>query len=354
VSGEKTEQPTDKKKEDALKKGQVAVSKDIQITVKLLAFYFLLFWLAKDYDVKFSNLLDQIIEVGFSSHHTLAGPLFFEALELLVALALPLLFVCAIMGTLSTWGQTGFVVAPEALTPSFKKLNAVETIKSMFSKKSFVQLFLSIVKVAILTFVGYKIFMGAIGDIVYSYRVGLIPLLNVLEEILEDMIFISLGIFLVIAVIDWAAVYFHHIKSLKMSIQDVKDEQKQTFGNPHVKQRQRREQRSILNASLTKVSNSKVMVANPTHISVALDYEPGKHDLPFILAMGEDEDALEMRRHAKKLGIPIIVNVPLARMLLADCEEEQYIQKQHLELAAEVFKALMQMQQAEQQKQPPQ
>lgn len=348
MSGEKTEQPTDKKKEDALKKGQVAVSKDIQITVKLLFFYFLLFWLAKSYDVKFSNLLDEIIEVGFSSHHTLAAPLFFSALELLVVITLPLLFVCALMGTLSTWGQTGFVVAPEAIKPSFKKLDGVQNVKSMFSKKSFVQLFLSVVKVSIVTFVGYKVFMAAIGDIVYSYRVGLIPLLHVLEDILEDMVYICLGIFLVLAIIDWAAVYFHHIKTLKMSIQDVKDEQKQTYGNPHIKQRQRREQRSILNASLTKVSNAKVLVANPTHISVALDYEPGKHNLPFILAMGEDEDALEMRQHAKKLGIPVIVNVRLARMLYADCEEEQYIQKQHLELAAEVFKALMQMQQAEQ------
>lgn len=220
----------------------------------------------------------------------------------------------------------------------------------MFSKKSFIQLFLSVVKVAILSFVGYKVFMGAISDIVFSYRVGLIPLLQVLEDLLETMIYISLAILLVISILDWVAVYFNHIKTLRMSIQDIQDEQKQTMGNPHTKQRQRREQRNFLNASLNKIGDAKVMVANPTHISVALDYEPGKHNLPFILAMGEDEDALEMRQHAKKLGIPIIVNVPLARMLYSECEEEQYIQKQHIELAAEVFKALMQMQKEEQEK----
>ncbi|HEX4917349.1 MAG TPA: EscU/YscU/HrcU family type III secretion system export apparatus switch protein, partial [Limnobacter sp.] len=86
---------------------------------------------------------------------------------------------------------------------------------------------------------------------------------------------------------------------------------------------------------------AKAVVANPTHISVALDYEPGKHDLPYIVAMGVDEDALAIRETAKKHGVPVIVNVKLARMIYQDCDEDEYIQKQHLELAAEVFKAVM-------------
>lgn len=107
-------------KEDALKKGQVAVSKDIQITVKLLSFYFLLFWLAKDYDIQFSELLDQIIATGFNGNHTLNGAVFFAALELLNVIVLPLLLVCAVMGSLSTWGQTGWVFQLKRFNPRLK------------------------------------------------------------------------------------------------------------------------------------------------------------------------------------------------------------------------------------------
>ena len=110
-----------------------------------------------------------------------------------------------------------------------------------------------------------------------------------------------------------------------------------------MKQKRKKEHRSILNSSLSRVGNAKAVVADPTHISVALDYEPGKHDLPYILAMGTDEEALRIRKEAKKNGIPIIVNVKLARMLYQDCEEDEYIQKEHLELAAQVFKAVMQL-----------
>jgi len=138
-------------------------------------------------------------------------------------------------------------------------------------------------------------------------------------------------------------VYFNHIKTLRMSKHDVKDERKQSDGDPQMKNTRRQQHRSLINSSLNKMGGAKAIVANPTHISVALDYEPGKHDVPFILAMGEDDDALRMRQFAKEKGIPIIVNVKLARMLYQDCEEDEYIQKEHLELAAQVFKAVMQL-----------
>ena len=105
--------------------------------------------------------------------------------------------------------------------------------------------------------------------------------------------------------------------------------------------------KSLLNASLSRVSAAKAVVANPTHISIALDYEPGKYDLPYVLAMGVDEDALRIRETAKQYGIPVIVNVKLARMIYQDCEEDEYIKKDHLVLAAEVFRAVLQLSKGE-------
>lgn len=344
MSGEKTEKPTQKKKDDARKKGQVAISKDVQTVFRLLSFFIVFFWLSKGYVDQLDQLMERIVTVGFGSQRALDHELLGEALNLLMMITMPLIVACAISGLVFTWVQTGFIASAEAVTPSFKKLNAVETVKSMFSKKSLIQLFLSVVKVAVLLAVAYFAVRSVLQEVVYSYRVGLDAMLFLLVDLCKDIIYLSLGIFIVIAVIDWVTVWSHHMKSLMMSRHDLKDEQKETYGNPEVKREQKREQRRILNSSLNRVGEAKVVVANPTHISIALDYEPGKRDLPFILCMGEDDDALDIRNQAKRLNIPIVVNVKLARMIYADCEVDEYIKKQHLELAAEVFKALLKTQ----------
>lgn len=345
MSGEKTEQPTQKKLEDARKKGQVAVSKDVQIVVKLGLFYLVFFWLSESYAPRFVELLDLIINAGFNQQGHLSPAIFSLTQEILFLIIGPLVATCAIAATLMTWAQIGFLVAPEAVIPSFKKLDAVSNLKNMFSKKSFIQLFLNVGKVLILSWVAYLVFMDSLSNMINSYRVGIGYFFVVLVDCLKDIIFFSLALFVILAVIDWAAEYMNYIKNNKMSKNDIKDEYKKSEGSPENKNRRRKEHRSILNSSLNKMGDAKAIVANPTHIAVALDYEPGKHDLPFILCMGADEDALEIRKRAKELGIPVIVNVPLARGLYNDCEEEEYIKKEHLVLAAEVFRAVLQLSQ---------
>lgn len=343
MSGEKTEKPTQKKLEDARKKGQVAVSKDAQTLVKLMAFYLFLFWICDSYKDRFTRLLDLILQTGLTEKHHFSESIFQLAFQTFALIAFPLVMVCAIASLLSTWMQIGILIAPEALTPSFKKMDAVSNVKNMFSKKSLIQLLISIVKVIILAIVGYLVFTGSLHEIVYSYRAGLPQLLNIAITVIKQMIFFSLAVFVVLAVIDWSVVYSQHIKSLKMSLQDIKDENKQSYGDPKMKSKRKQMHRSLLNSSLDSIRSAKAVVANPTHISVALDYEPGKHDIPYILAMGEDDEAMLMREEAKRHGVPVIVNVKLARMLYADCEENEYIRREHLELAAEVFKAVMQL-----------
>jgi flagellar biosynthesis protein FlhB len=157
------------------------------------------------------------------------------------------------------------------------------------------------------------------------------------------IVFMTLSIFIVLGILDWVVEKYNLQKNLMMSHQDLADEYKETVGNPHTLSARRRERLNILNSSLNRVGEAKVVVANPTHISVALDYEPGTHDLPYVIAMGVDHDALRIREKAKELGIPVIVNVPLARGLYRDCEEDEYIKREHLELAAQVFRVVLQL-----------
>lgn len=342
MSGEKTEEATEKKKKDSLKKGQVAISKDVQTLGKLLGFYIALFYAIGYFGLEVENYFNALVDLIFKDQVDVDS-IFSITIDLLVTLTLPLALLCVVISSVMTWIQAGFVYAPESIVPSFKKFNAVENIKQMFSKKSLVQLLLSFVKIVILALVSWLVLVDSFENVTWSYRGGIDEFLALLVHLLKVVIFVSLAIFVVLSFIDWIATFYHHKKSIKMSKNEVKDENKQQYGNQAMKSKRKREHRNLINSSLSKMPQAKAVVANPTHISIALDYEPGVHDLPFILAMGEDEDALLIRKEAERHGIPIVQNVVLARRLYSDCEEEEYIQEQHLEMVAELFRLVFRL-----------
>ncbi|MCE2744315.1 MAG: EscU/YscU/HrcU family type III secretion system export apparatus switch protein [Burkholderiales bacterium] len=341
MSGEKTEEATDKKLEDAREEGQVPISKDLQTLVKLFLVYGVIFWGISDYDDHFSEFFTHVVG-GFSDefahkNHSI-NTVGTEAFYLLLKLTAPFVLAGAIASCISTWMQVGFVYAPKALKPSFKKFNFVENIKSMFSKKSFIQLVVSFFKVLVCFLAIYSILKSRMDEIVFLYRGGLEFSLELIGEALLDTVFLILSIFIVFSFIDWMATYFDFKKRQRMSKADVKDEFKKLYGNTELKQEMKAAHRNLMNASLSKVQNAKAVVVNPTHIAVALDYEPGRYDVPFILAMGEGDYAQLIRNEAEKHGIPVIRSVALARSIYFSCEEDEYIQDQHLEMAAQVFR----------------
>jgi type III secretion protein U len=341
MSGEKTQPATQKKIDDSRKEGQIAHSKDVVTVLHLLVGYSIFFVLSDNFNEAFSKLLDSIITIGFSQQFTLSADLVKQAVNVFFICTFPIVFGSAVAGLVASWLQNGFVVAPKAAAPSFKKLDAVGNLKNMLSKKSFIQLFLSLVKVSIVVWIVYLVFESEVNDIVLSYRLGFSEWLTVFSELLKKTIYIILAIFLVIALIDWIAEKAHLMKNLRMSHQDLKQEHKETQGNPEIISKRKQEHRSILNSALGNVGSSKAVVTNPTHVAVALDFEPGVHDIPYIVAMGVDHDAMQIRKIAQEHGIPIIINVKLARMLYNDCEEEEYIHREHLAMAAEVFRLVL-------------
>jgi type III secretion protein U len=342
MSGEKTEEATDKKKEDSRKKGQVAVSKDVQTLVKLVCFYAVFFSMIGDIGLRFEQDMDTLFQIAFKGDVGAVDAVDLS-INLFVYLTLPLVGVSFLMGCISTWMQTGLVFAPEAVEPSFKKFDFVQNIKGMFSKKSMIQLVLSFIKIVVLAVVSFYVIKMYATEIILSYRGGIDVLNVIILHLLKIVVFVSLAVFVVLSLTDWAAVIFEHNKNQMMSKSEVKDEYKQSQGDPQMKYKRQSLHRNLINSSLSTVSNAKVVVANPTHISVALDYEPGRRDLPYILLMGEDEDALLIRKEAEKHGIPIVRSVQLARQLYAECQEDEYIKEQHLKMAAEVFKLVLSM-----------
>ncbi|MEQ9106018.1 MAG: EscU/YscU/HrcU family type III secretion system export apparatus switch protein [Limnobacter sp.] len=342
MSGEKTEEATEKKKQDSVKKGQVAISKDVQTLLKLFFFYAVFFSMIGDMGQRFERDFDALVASTFKRGSDLSE-IIDLGINLFLYLSLPLVGVCLLVALLSSWMQTGLVYAPEAVLPSFKKMNFVQNIQGMFSKKSMIQLVLSVIKIIVLAFVSWKVIQMYSTEIILSYRGGVDALLSLMVYLLKVVVFVSLSVFIVLSFTDWIAVFFDHKKNIRMSKNEVTDEYKQLQGDPYMKAMRQAQHRNLINSSLNRVSEAKVVVANPTHISVALDYEPGRRDLPFILAMGTDEDAMLIRKEADKHGIPIIRSVQLARQLYAECDEQEYIKEQHLRMAAEVFKIVMGM-----------
>lgn len=341
MSGEKTEEATDKKLEDAREEGQVPVSKDLQTLVKLFLVYGVIFWGVSDYDDHFREFFTHVMS-GFSEefahkNHSI-NTIGTEAFYLFLKLVGPFVLAGAIASCISTWMQVGFVYAPKALKPSFKKFNFVENIKNMFSKKSIIQLVISFFKVLVCFLVVYFILKNRMDEIVYLYRGGLDFSFELISNALIDTVFLILSVFVVFSFVDWMATYLDFKKRQKMSKSDVKDESKQLYGNSELKQEMKSIHRSLMNASLSRVQDAKAVVVNPTHIAVALDYELGRYDVPFILAMGEGDYAQLIRNEAEKHGVPIIRSVALARSIYFSCEEDEYIQDQHLEMAAQVFR----------------
>ncbi|MCQ8895547.1 EscU/YscU/HrcU family type III secretion system export apparatus switch protein [Limnobacter humi] len=341
MSQEKTEEPTRKKLDDAREKGQVSQSKDVTVLVKLILFFGFFFGASSVVSHSALSLMENALAQVFIS-----GDVPVEHLLRTIASDFLLMMVItvgggAIAAIISVWVQVGILFAPEAVKPSFKKMDPISNFKNMLSWKSISQILLSLLKVIIFIVVGYYVLKDHWSEILHAPRGGLSGAYNLWLELAKKLIWPTLLVFIALVAIDWFVTHRFHMKSLRMSKHEVKEEYKQMEGNPEMKSHRKGMHKSLLDSALTRLPSAKVLVTNPTHIAVALDYEPGKHDLPYILAITEDLDAAELRREAVKLGVPIVRNVRLARAIYRDCDVDQYLKRGHLEMAAEVFRELM-------------
>lgn len=341
MSQEKTEQPTHKKLQDARKKGQVSQSKDVVVLVKLLLFFGLMFGASDLVNQISLALMEDALTQVFISKGTPPSHLLETVIPDVLWMLVFTVGLCAVAGVISVWIQVGILFAPEAAKPSFKKLDLVGNFKNMFSWKSISQILLSLLKIILFAVICYYLVITNSNEILNASRGGLSGAYALWLKLAQDLIWSALLVFIFLVAIDWFVNHRFHLKSLRMSKHEVREEYKQMEGNPEMKGHRKSMHKSLLDSALTRLPSAKVLVTNPTHIAVALDYEPGKYDLPYVLAITEDHDAAELRREALKLGIPIIRNVSLARAIYRDCDIDEYIKKDHLALAAEVFRQLM-------------
>lgn len=343
---QKTEEPTQRKLDDARKKGQVATSRELNNALMISAAAGFVGLLTPGMTGDLSTALLPFI----SSPHSFVisiDDLQITTFELLgdvgEALILPtLLFLAAALA--SSLLQNGLVVSAEPLKPKLEKLSPISGAKRLFSMKSFVEFIKGIFKISLIGAAAVVLLWPEAATIIKSVEIEMAGVLVILQlETLKLLVGVA-ALTLVIALLDFLYQRFEHQKQLRMSRKDLQDEYKQTEGDPHIKARLKglRAERAR-RRMMTDVPKATVVVTNPTHFAVALLYESDQMAAPKAVAKGADLTALRIRDVAEAHQVPVVENPPLARALYAAMEIGDEIPQEHYHAVAEVIGYVMRL-----------
>ena len=336
---EKTEEPTPKKIEDARKEGNVAKSQDVSGVVTLVVGVVVLIFYMKFLIYKIADFYRYYLSF-FSHQFTLNDiiNLFIKsAIEVLLLLA-PIALAIMLAGVIGNVAQFGFLFTTKAIMPKFSKINPISGLKNLFSTKKLFEGFKITLKVAIAFFVGFKLFLSWLDEIP---KLELFDLMTQIKWLVDKSIilaFTMIGVFLVFAAIDFAYQKYSYKKSLKMSKQEIKDEMKNSEGNPEIKAKIRQIQMKMASQRMMgEIPKADVVVTNPTHYAVAIRYDKSQDKAPKVIAKGVDHLAQKIKEIAREHDIMIVENKPLARQLYAEVEIEEEIPEKLYKAVIEVL-----------------
>ncbi|MFH1999877.1 MAG: flagellar biosynthesis protein FlhB [Planctomycetota bacterium] len=337
---EKTESATPKKRDEARKQGQVMVSQDLNRAVQLLVVLFVLHFMGSNLYVEFSRVFREqlgnqlTMEITESSAMSSIKELFLKATELLAPFFIAIV-VCMVAVIVA---QTGFRITFETLQIKFSKLNPLNGVKKIFSLRSVVKLFWSVIKVTLL---GWIVYQTLADRLIELGELGGCELYTILEYCfsLLFLILFRLGLaLLLLALFDFLYQKWQFEKDLKMTKQEVTDENKQMLGDPLIKRRIRQAQFAIFKQRLSEtVPEATVVVTNPTTYAVAIKYEKGKMEAPLVVAKGMNFVAERIKTLARESNIPIVENKMLAQTLYRTVEVGREIPSRLYRAVAEVL-----------------
>ena len=350
--GDKTEKPTPKRLADARKKGDVAKSRDVTATATLLVWLLVLLFGASFAGTRLAGLFDQsfgLVAQGapFANAAGLVGQAAFNLLLLLTAIAL---IPAALTGTLSEFLQAGGMFSLEKVKPSLDKMNPVEGIKKMVSMDNLIELLKNIGKVALIAFVCWLVLRGSLAEIIDKTgpvlqptaetdgRAAVAGVLSVTGSLLRSTLLWTFGVFLLVAILDMAWQKHSYIKKMRMSIRDIREEHKENEGNPLIKSSRRQMHEEWANQNAVGAARgANVLVTNPTHLAIAIDYDPDTCPVPVMTAKGEGPLAQAMREAAEEEGVPIVRYVEVARGLWEHGEINEVIPRDMFDAIAQII-----------------
>ena len=341
MSSEKTEQPTEHKIRKAREDGQVAKSKDFTQTLLMGA---LLGYMLADSEGIIKNLVEMMVlpsQLYGMEFRDALRILIDQSLSIFVKILMPFILLVIVVGIFSEMIQTGPLLAFKALIPKGDKLNPVSNLQQMFSMKNIVECIKSIIKVCFLSAIIYFVLRDSFQPLILIPASGLAAAGVAVADMLKTLVIYSFIGFGAMSLLDLIWQRYQHIKNLMMSMDEIKQEYKQLEGDPHVKSHRKGLAKEIaMGEMVLKTRKSSVVVTNPTHLAIALYYEPSVTPLPVVLAKGQDGLAFQMVDMAKQYGIPVMQNINLARALMSFAKIDQYIPSDLIEPVAEILVAL--------------
>lgn len=318
TGGEKTEEPSAKRRADFRKKGQVAQSKEVQTAC--LFTIVLLFWIfyMPEFWAELSKLISSIwmnLNQFDGSPSTVHRLLLFTTKEM-AFLLLPLFMLVMIIGFFSSVFQIGWLFTTQPLTPDFSKINPIKGFGRMFSMRALVDLFKSVGKVILIGWVAYSTIIDHFNEALILVDASPGETILFLGRVASLILAKVCGLLILIAAIDFMYTKHEMEEKMKMTKQEVKEEFKEMEGDPFIKGQIRRIQQEMAQKRMmADVPDADVVVTNPTHISVAIKYDTKSMDAPIVLAKGADHVAMKIREIARENEIPIMENPPVARLL---------------------------------------
>lgn len=334
MAGEKTEKATPKKRRDTRKEGDVVKSIEINNIFSLLAivlifqFYFMTIIETVMKYFRSSLLIENISEGG-----NLTG--FVNTFILACA---PFMFIILIVGVAINYMQVGFLFTPKKMKFDLKKLNLVEGFKKIFSKRALFDMIKTLIKLTIIIAVSYVSMRNAISKVsIYIHM----DIYESMKHALSILIAIMTNILIGLAansIIDYIFQWFEYEKKIKMSKQEIKDELKNTEGDPNIKSNIKSKQRQMAQMRMMQaVPEADAIIVNPTHIAIAIKYNVNKNAAPLVVAKGQGLIAERIKEIAKENDVYIVTNKPLARVLYKKAEVGETIPYEQFKAVAEIL-----------------
>lgn len=343
---QKTEEPSQKRLDEAREKGNVANSKEINHWFMIGAGTLFVTTFAPQTLIDIQRLILPFIEqpdaIPTDLDHLRRIMLSLFG-QLLLACMLPIAVV-VVAAIACGFVQHGFMASAESIMPKLEKISPLAGMKRLFSGQSIAEFVKGLVKLAIVATVGTMLLSPLIGQLAAITTMEMTEVMALTKSLSARLMIGVLSVMTVIAGMDFLYQRFAHLKKLRMSRQELKDEFRQSEGDPMVKGRLRQiRMERARRRMMAAVPQSDVVITNPTHFSVALKYVSGEMSAPRVVAKGADEVAFRIREVAKAHDVPIVENPPLARGLFAAVDIDEEIPPEHYKAVAEVISYVMKL-----------
>lgn len=338
---EKTEKATPKKLRDAKKKGQVAKSQDLPSAFTFIISIWVILGMSDFLYRHMGNFLATVFKLIPDGHldTTIAG-MMYEANQVIFICSIPSLLLVSIIGVAINFLSVGPVFAPEVFKFDIKKFDPVQNLKAKFKLKTLVELLKSLIKVGVASWIIYDVMYNSLPILIHAVSMPMSSTLIIFHTFLLEVV-IKVGLFfIVVAVADFVYQKQNFANEMKMEKFEVKQEYKNSEGDPHIKSKRRQIAQEIAyqEGPSGGVRRAQAVVTNPTHLAIAIGYSKEFDAAPYILAMGEEILAARIVKIAEENNIPIVRNIKLAHKLWNDGEIYEYVPEETYEAIAEIIR----------------